>query len=125
MTTQQSYRSGDQMLPYIEITDDSYADLAAKEFTAKQPAPGIILVCGPCPRCRATVEIPVVDALYRSARSIRFWRRSAGASGSSGAERQCREEPMMCTCEDQHPNRPEGQVGCGAYWTLTISVPIP
>ena len=29
----------------------------------------------------------------------------------------------MCTCEDDHPNRPEGLSGCGAYWTLTISPP--
>jgi hypothetical protein len=44
-------------------------------------------------------------------------------SRASKAAEAGHKEPMMCTCEDEHPNRPEGFSGCGAYWTLTISPP--
>lgn len=29
---------------------------------------------------------------------------------------------IFCTCEVTHPYRAEGQVGCGAYWTLRLDV---
>jgi hypothetical protein len=29
-------------------------------------------------------------------------------------------EPMLCTCDDDHPHRPEGRKGCGAYWNFII-----
>ncbi|MFG2100381.1 hypothetical protein ACGFJ5_07225 [Micromonospora echinaurantiaca] len=29
---------------------------------------------------------------------------------------------VFCTCEVAHPFRAEGQVGCGAYWTLRLDV---
>jgi hypothetical protein len=29
-------------------------------------------------------------------------------------------EPVICTCEEPHDGRPEGQVGCGAYWNFIL-----
>ncbi|SRR6266542_891718 len=103
--------------PYLEITDDSYASFAAEHFKVEEPMPGTLVLRGPCPRCRAVMEAPVVDSIFRSTRGVRFWRRP-----TEHAEVESRVEPMMCDCGEHHPNRPDGLSGCGAYWTLTISV---
>lgn len=105
-----------QALPYVEMTDKTYADLTAQNFTIEEPEPGAIILRGPCPRCNALIDIPVVDSIFRSTRNVRFWRHRA-----QNSEPKTNVEPMMCTCEEEHPNRPEGLYGCGAYWTLTIS----
>ncbi|MEU5869063.1 MULTISPECIES: hypothetical protein [unclassified Nonomuraea] len=102
-------------LPYKEVTDEAYARLAAGSFTVEEPRPGTLILRGPCPRCRAPIEIPLVSGIVRSPRAVgeRLRRRPR--------PQQETVEPMMCTCEDDHPNRPEGRYGCGAYWTLTVS----
>ena len=110
----------DQALPYVELTNETYAEHAAEKFTIEEPEPGTMVLRGPCPRCQAVIEIPVVDSIFRSTRSGRFWRRRP-----LGTDAKVHVEPMMCTCEGEHRNRPEGLVGCGAYWTLTISTPAP
>lgn len=28
---------------------------------------------------------------------------------------------MICTCDSDHPNRPVGFKGCGAFWDVTIT----
>jgi hypothetical protein len=103
-------------LPYKEITDETYALQAAKSFAVTEPARGTLILRGPCPRCRAVIEIPVVSSIFRSSRSISGLLRTRATS----AEVDHR-EPMMCTCEGDHPNRPPERKGCGAYWTLSIS----
>jgi hypothetical protein len=103
--------------PYLEITEDSYSAFAATHFQVEEPAPGTLVLRGPCPRCRAVTEAPVVDSIFRSTRGVRFWRRPTGPAGVASHV-----EPMMCDCAEDHPNRPDGFSGCGAYWNLTISV---
>jgi hypothetical protein len=102
-------------LPYREMTDESYAESAARDFTVEEPKRGILILRGPCPRCRAIIDIPVVDGIFfrASLRDARMWHRRR-----SGADH---EEPMLCTCEERHPGRPDDAVGCGAYWTLVLS----
>ncbi|MGS2644482.1 hypothetical protein [Streptosporangium sp. LJ11] len=117
MTASASSPADGEPLPYKEITDEAYARLAADSFTVEEPYPGTLILRGPCPRCRAPIEIPLVSGIVRSSRSARdrLRRRPRPPAASETVE------PMMCTCEDDHPARPEGRYGCGAYWTLTIS----
>ena len=28
---------------------------------------------------------------------------------------------LYCRCDDDHPRRPAGRQGCGAYWTLNVA----
>ncbi|MEV4693556.1 hypothetical protein AB0K27_20935 [Micromonospora echinospora] len=103
--------------PYLEITEDSYASFAAEHFKVEELKPETLVLRGPCPRCGGVMEAPVVDSIFRSMRGIRFWRRQ-----SPPAAAKSHVEPMMCDCSEDHPDRPDGRSGCGAYWTLTISV---
>jgi len=109
----------DKPLPYTEITDEMYAEVAARDFTVMELAHGTLALRGPCPRCRAFIEIPVVSSVFRSSRSIGSWPRPREPKSGEAGHR----EPMMCTCEDDHSGRPEGRSGCGAYWTLAITLP--
>ncbi|QGN48116.1 hypothetical protein GKC29_15565 [Micromonospora sp. WMMC415] len=102
-------------LPYREVTDEKYAESAARTFTVDEPDPGTLVLRGPCPRCHALIDIAVVDGVFRTSRLLGAgpWRR-----GRSTADH---EEPMLCTCQESHPGRPDDAVGCGAYWTLVLS----
>ena len=51
-------------LPYTEITDDTYAVDAAKSFTVTEQGRGTLVLRGPCPRCRALIDIPVVSSTF-------------------------------------------------------------
>jgi len=100
-------------LPYREVTNEEYAALAARQFTVEEPKPGTLILRGPCPRCHAVIDIPVVGGIFRTSRLL---------GGNLRARQQADYvEPMMCTCEESHLGRPNDVVGCGAYWTLTLS----
>jgi hypothetical protein len=103
--------------PYREITEDRYASSAAEQFKVEEAEPGTLVLSGPCPRCGWVMEVPVVDSIFTTTRGIRFWRRRPHAAAAESYV-----EPMVCDCDEDHPGRPEGLSGCGAYWTLTISV---
>jgi len=109
------------LLPYQEMTDDGYAELAAQTFTVEQAEPGMYVLRGPCPRCKAIVDIPVVLSIFEGMRSLAHPLRAASKT-ASGDEFV---EPVLCTCEDEHPKRPQGRVGCGAYWTVIIEAASP
>lgn len=96
-----------KLLPYIEVTDQNYATIAAQNFSVVEVRPGTLVLSGPCPRCHAVIEIPHVEKLVRSTLP-----KGSTREGS---------EPMICTCEGIHPDRPDGRYGCGAYWTLVIA----
>ncbi|MFJ6661637.1 hypothetical protein ACIQNG_35600 [Streptomyces sp. NPDC091377] len=101
-------------LPYLEITDEDYGQRAASEFTVEEVRSGTLILRGPCPRCRASLEIPVVSTIVHRRSFGRHWRRVDRPQAADQVE------PMMCTCEDDHSNRPDGRYGCGAYWTVII-----
>lgn len=100
-------------LPYREVTDEEYAAFAASQFTVEEPRPGTLILRGQCPRCHAVIDIPVVSGIFRTSSlpGRKLWHR----------QQADHVEPMMCTCEESHPGRPDDVVGCGAYWTLTLS----
>jgi hypothetical protein len=97
---------------YEETTDDDYAVLAAGTFTATEIRPGTVELTGPCPRCGGIMHVPVVTGTYKS---LRLFRRSGPPAPAE------RIEPVICTCAHEHPGRPEGGVGCGAYWLLRLT----
>jgi hypothetical protein len=110
--------SNGELLPYSEITDSTYANLAAQNFALDELEPGILILRGNCPRCGALIEVPAVSGIFQGLRSITdiFRRRPTTSPGAAHLE------PMICVCEEEHPNRPKGRVGCGAYWTLILQV---
>ncbi|MFJ3791256.1 hypothetical protein [Kitasatospora sp. NPDC090091] len=89
-------------LPYQPVTEPGYA-AAATTFEVHTYDDGALTVNGPCPRCGALLEVPVFDKAFRA------------VGGSSGPVL------IICNCEDhQHPGRPAGRRGCGAYWKFLL-----
>lgn len=97
--------------PYVETTEPDYAVQAAATFSVTEEDDGSV-VSGPCPRCKGLIEIRLFDEV------VRDWfprlRRGVPVPPVSAGE------PMICTCELDHPQRPPGNVGCGAYWNLVL-----
>jgi hypothetical protein len=98
--------------PYQEITEDSFAADAAATFSVTVVTPGTAELAGPCPRCGTSIKVPVVDGIYKA---FHLWRRPDDQPAPDS-----RLEPVICTCDDDHPGRPEGKVGCGAYWMFCL-----
>ncbi|MFC4020213.1 hypothetical protein ACFOW4_20025 [Micromonospora sp. GCM10011542] len=96
-------------LPYAEVTDEAYAERAAAGFTAQEFGSAVLL-SGLCPRCHHPTTSTLVDELYRRAEQ------PAAPAGEPG------HHTVLCECEAEHPSRPEGLLGCGAYWTLRLEV---
>ncbi|MFF5057233.1 hypothetical protein ACFY1S_29005 [Micromonospora sp. NPDC000663] len=92
-------------LPYAEVTDEAYSVRAAADFTVRQFAFAVQL-SGRCPRCDHPTTSTLVDALYR---------RNAPATVPDADYRA-----VLCECEADHPARPAGSRGCGAYWTVRL-----
>ncbi|MFF3877145.1 hypothetical protein [Streptomyces sp. NPDC001978] len=99
-------------IPYQEVTHAAYAEDAARTFAVTEAGPGTVVLTGRCPRCAAEIEVPVVNTVYKSFR----WRRRTAPAPVPDEQ----VEPLICTCTEPHPGRPEGRFGCGAYWLLTI-----
>lgn len=93
-------------LPYRVVTEPEYAANAARTFVVETYPEGRLLR-GDCPRCGATIEVPLVDEMF-SRRPV---------PGPSPADQA---EPVICTCREPHPGRPADDVGCGAYWVFVI-----
>jgi hypothetical protein len=102
-------------LPYQEITDDSYASQAAPTFTIEESGPGERVLRGQCPRCQAIIEIPVMSSVFTGMRSLSDLFRGGARKGPADSV-----EPVLCTCNHNHPGRPEERQGCGAYWNFVI-----
>jgi hypothetical protein len=103
-------------LPYREITDESYARKAAPTFGIEEPKPGLRILRGSCPRCGAIIDIPLMPSVFGGNRSSStVLRPGATSKGDAGSI-----EPVLCTCDDDHPGRPDGRRGCGAYWNFVI-----
>ncbi|GHB91560.1 hypothetical protein GCM10010306_103410 [Streptomyces umbrinus] len=104
-------------LPYQEITTPEYATIAAGLFTAEEAGHDVTVLRGTCPRCGAVLEVSVVSDVFQGVRSLSTLFGGRPAAPQPGGH----VEPMACTCVDDHPGRPEGRVGCGAYWTLLLT----
>jgi hypothetical protein len=105
---------GTPPLAYEEKTDDRYAEHAARTFTA-HPTGGAITLRGDCLRCEHVMEYLIGDV-------VRQWKSPPATPPAPPPEAE-EPEHMVCTCEGEHPNRPDGFLGCGAYWDLAVSAP--
>ncbi|NES39786.1 hypothetical protein G3554_27240 [Micromonospora sp. PPF5-17] len=93
------------LLPYAEVTDTAYAEQAASGFAARPHGPAVLL-SGACPRCGHATTSVLVDELFR--------REPPPVDPDPGYR------TVLCECAAEHPRRPAGMVGCGAYWTLHL-----
>lgn len=91
-------------------TTDAYSATAATAFVAQPTTGGIVLV-GPCPRCADPMQYPWVDDSYRGI---------LPPTGLSALPANRRTAKMICTCSAPHEGRPDGEIGCGAYWNLSL-----
>lgn len=104
----------DEPLPYEEISLPEFAERAAQSFTVERQRPGTLVLRGVCPRCSAPMEFITVDHLIEGTLGPRHRRRHETAPADHT-------ELLYCVCDDQHPQRPTGRKGCGAYWTLIVA----
>lgn len=100
-----------QHLPYAEMTSHGYAATAAASFVVEDYGEGVELLRGPCPRCGSLIEVPVFAGVVRTYRP---------QTGTPDADEDGVSEPVICTCTEKHEGRPEGRVGCGAYWNFVL-----
>ena len=98
-------------VPYQEVTDPRFAAEAAASFVVEDHGDGVQLLRGPCPRCRIHIDVPVVPEIVRTYRP----EADVGGGMPDGTV-----EPVICTCTEPHDGRPEGRVGCGAYWNFIL-----
>lgn len=96
----------DGLVPYRELSEPGYAEQAAATFVIEEFGGGMSLLGGQCPRCGVAIEVPLIDGVFR--------RHLATGAGD------VRSVPIICTCTEAHPGRPEGRVGCGAYWIFDL-----
>jgi hypothetical protein len=111
-------KPGPSQLPYQEITDDSFAGKAAPTFRIEEPRAGMRVLRGQCPRCDAIIDIPVMPTVFEGNRWFitGLFHRGDGEPRAADAV-----EHVLCTCDmHNHPGRPEGRRGCGAYWNFVI-----
>jgi hypothetical protein len=93
--------------PYIEQTQSAYAALAISTFIATE-LQGVMILSGICPRCEASMEFPVSDRIIR------------GGPIDEASPAAVEPTTVFCTCEEPHEGRPDGKVGCGAYWAFEL-----
>jgi hypothetical protein len=107
-------------LRYEEITKNEYAEHAATTFSAEPTGGGAIVVRGSCMRCGHLMEYLIGHDVVRVAR----WRPASRARPAPPAAEELEHvEHMICTCEGDHPGKPEQFTGCGAFWDLAVSQP--
>ncbi|MFH8926421.1 hypothetical protein ACH4D4_05145 [Streptomyces pristinaespiralis] len=87
-------------LPYLLSNDPAYAAAAAAAFTVDEYG-GAAVLRGPCPRCGTSLEVTAFDEVVR---------------GVGGADPLL----VLCDCREDHPGRPDGRSGCGAYWNFLL-----
>ncbi|MFI6678472.1 hypothetical protein [Kribbella sp. NPDC050470] len=95
-------------VPYREVSEPGYAEQAAETFVIETFGVGMSLLGGVCPRCQAAIEVPLVDGVFRA------------LSATERAEGGHHAVPVICTCSETHPGRPDDRVGCGAYWIFNL-----
>ena len=109
---------------YDVITDPSYPTKAAATFTVEfvpsDEAPVRIVLGGPCPRCEEQMvqvhPLFIVKGVEEidEATAVGLWE----LAGTDVPDQW--DIPMSCACGEAHATRPEGAIGCGAYWGLTV-----
>ncbi|MEN2424017.1 hypothetical protein AABB02_38680 [Streptomyces rimosus] len=110
-----------QEMPYRVESDPDWNTVAAGTARVSlhpdEAAPEVIVISGPCPRCRhETVHseplIAYANALSRTSLLARVLRHRAAEPGS-------REVEVICGCLTSHSETGEHK-GCGASWVLHV-----
>lgn len=102
-------------LPYEECTDATYAE-HAEGFAIEQVGRSTVLR-GTCRRCEHAMEYIISGHVVRTAARWPFSR----ARSEPPTPPTTDIEMMICTCDADHPHRPSGFSGCGAFWNVTLS----
>jgi hypothetical protein len=111
----------DGLVPYRELSEPGYAELAAATFVIEEFGVGMSLLGGQCPRCGVAIEVPLIDGVFRGDWAPGSDAATAGdRAAGAGQTASVRSVPIICTCTETHPGRPEGRVGCGAYWIFDL-----
>jgi hypothetical protein len=105
----------DGLVPYREISEPGYAEQAAATFVIEEFGVGMSLLGGRCPRCQVAIGVPLIDGVFRSDRAA-----GSDLIAGAGQTASVRAVPIICTCTEAHPGRPDGRVGCGAYWIFDL-----
>jgi hypothetical protein len=105
-------------MPYREAFDLEFAERAAASFSASVVDEDTVSLTGPCPRCGTGMNVVVPSEMFFADRT-RLLRRLLGRPGRQPSPPD-QEVPMFCSCRAEHPGRPEGRTGCGAYWNLAV-----
>lgn len=93
-------------LPFAEVTEATYRELAENSFTKTAEAGGFALG-GPCPRCAGFTSFFVASHVYL--------RTESDATAIETLK------PAACDCGGPHPGHPAGEPCCGAAWHMDIS----
>jgi len=113
-------------LPYQETTSDEYAIHAKETFEIVKTKDGSLALVGSCKRCGHAMEFLIAkDGVTRTWLARLTGARNrvldpalalpALADDEDGAQ-------MICACEQEHPGRPDGYLGCGAYWDVAVTM---
>jgi len=97
-------------LPFDEVTDGAYAQTFLATHTAAENRRGVDLR-GRCPRCGDPMDFPIVTEIFQS----------TVAPGHSADRNSPDEKTVLCTCQADHPDKPAGEKGCGAYWNIRLT----
>lgn len=99
-------------IKYKEESTEALGATAAKSWSAAfdpPDEPTTVLLNGPCPRCQHPSQ---------SVWPLVIVREVVAAEDDAGAI----PIPVKCRCRAEH-GAPDGELGCGRYWTLTVKEP--
>lgn len=99
--------------PFAEITNEQYGPIFAVGCEVSPTARGIRL-SSKCPRCEGMMSYDKVEKFSKALRRGKV--ASEPRAESAGVVH------VMCTCKRAHPGCPADDEGCGAYWTVEVSV---
>jgi hypothetical protein len=100
---------GPSWLPFAETTAQNYAEAFSATCELTETRRGVLLA-GTCPRCHDPMDYLVPTGVFL---------------GAIGTPAYVRPTPLMCTCRNPHPGRPDSDEGCGAYWTVELTETTP
>ncbi|WP_143631415.1 hypothetical protein [Streptomyces thermovulgaris] len=91
-------------VPYHETTEERYAGEYTTGLRILSVDDESVVLSGRCPRCGCACTYLYTHRSFRRPR------------------RGLREQriPVICTCSTDHPGRPDGEEGCGAYWNVLL-----
>ncbi|WP_405910809.1 MULTISPECIES: hypothetical protein [unclassified Streptomyces] len=104
-----------RILPFLEISAAGYPGRFLELGVEQEELPGGgVTLYGRCPRCEASLRIPLPLDLVKSAPQ------SPPADGADDPEPLV---AIVCTCSTcEHAGRPaQYDNGCGAYWVLDVA----